>query len=82
MPPALEARPEIPEHLEHVWRGFLALESDRPRFWDVGPISYVAIDRYAARNRIDGDAFDRFAELIRRIDAADLKVINRKSGTG
>jgi hypothetical protein len=74
-PKALLAQPEIAPHLKTAWRAFWALVDDRQTgaMGGASGIPFTAIDRYAARYGVDDpDAFDRFAQRIRVIDAAYL----------
>ena len=64
----------VPEHLAFAWRAFWELSSDRSVGFGVGPIPFTAIARYADRYGVgERDAFERFLELIRGMDAAYLK---------
>jgi len=72
VPRALAQRPEVPQHLAMVWSAFFLLSGDRSiGFEGPGPIPFLAIDRYAERFGLTGDAdeFERFVELIRAMDA-------------
>lgn len=74
-PQALRDRPDLPEHLESVWRAFWSLTGDRQlgAYGGCGRIPFVAMDRYAERFRSgDIDDFERFETLIRRMDEAYL----------
>jgi len=69
--PALEARPEVADHLVFVWQAFWELNSDRAIGFAAGRIPFSAIDSYASRYGIhDIDAFDRFRTLIRAMEGA------------
>ncbi len=79
---ALDTRPEIEPYLRFVWDAFWELCSDRPVFGmgGVGAIPFSSVDRYAARVGIcDADAFSRFLNLIRRMDAAFLNRMTEAS---
>jgi hypothetical protein len=60
------------------WDAFAALSTDRPVGLDRGAIPWSSIDRYARRFGIEGDAFERFARLIRSMDAAYLSYLKDK----
>ena len=66
MPP--EAAPQ-PGH-DLFWRAWEALRNDR-QYTQTGiplPITFMAIDAYADRNRIDGQMFDTLHTLLRAMD--------------
>lgn len=68
LPRPLRTRPALRPELRPVWRGFIALCSDRP---PDGRIPFTAIDRYAARYGIDDpDEFERFHTLLVAMDQA------------
>jgi hypothetical protein len=80
--PALDARPEVSDHLGFVWSAFWELGSDRAIGFAAGPIPFTAIDAYAARYGIDDiDQFDRFRALIRAMECerADYQEERRKA---
>lgn len=70
--PCVASRVEVFGHLAFEWSAFHALSTDRQLGMAMGPIPWSAIDRYAIRYRIDGDDFDRFAQLIQAMDVAFL----------
>lgn len=79
MPAAILARPALKRHLLPIWDAFHALAGDRQIGMGVGPIPFVAIDRYAARFGIAGrDEFARFHALISAMDAAHQKHLAEK----
>lgn len=55
---------------DFYWRAFDLLRYDRQygAWGGESPISFVAIDAYARRYGIDGEAFDRFVSLINAVD--------------
>ncbi len=66
MPP--EAAPQ-PGH-EMYWQAWEAVQHDR-QYTQTGiplPISFMAIDAYADRRRIDGQMFDTLHTLLRVLD--------------
>lgn len=80
--PALDARPEVADHLVFVWSAFWELGSDRAIGFAAGPIPFTAIDAYAVRYGIeDIDQFDRFRALIRAMEGerADYQEERRKA---
>lgn len=70
LPPALEAQPDIPEHLRFAWDAFWFLMGDRAlSLGTVGPIHWVAISVYADRAGVsDPDQFDRLVRLVKAMD--------------
>lgn len=70
LPAALEAQPDIPEHLSFFWDAFWALNGDRPLGFGLpGPILWASIDRFADRAGVlDGDQFGRLVRFIRVMD--------------
>jgi hypothetical protein len=62
-------KPEIWQ--DYYWEAWQLLRYDRPYVGQFGiemPISYLAVDRYAERNGIDGEAFDHLLYFINLID--------------
>jgi hypothetical protein len=45
----------------------------------MGPIPWLAIDRYASRYGLIGDDFDRLVEIIQAMDAAYREYHEKKS---
>lgn len=82
LPPVLAARPVLAEHLEPIWAGFFAIANDRPfaSGWS-GPLSFLAVDAYARRRGWTGAEFDRWHELVTRMDRVYVEHINRKRET-
>lgn len=82
-PRALAERPALRRDLQFVWNAFWKLSGDRQLgFGGAGPLPFTAIDRYAARYRIDAtDDFDRFAALIGAMDQAYLKWASERAET-
>lgn len=71
--PFVQARVDPEPYLVFEWVAFQDLARDRPRGFGAAPIPWSSIDRYAARYGIhDIDKFDRFATLIKRMDAVVL----------
>lgn len=66
--PPPDAAPELWH--DFYWRAFEALRYDRHygAWGGESPIAFVAIDAYARRYGIEGEAFDRFIGLINAID--------------
>lgn len=65
-------RPEIDQRLVPVWAAFHALSGDRAAgFEGLGPIPFLAIDRYCERFGLadDVDQFECVHALIRAMDA-------------
>lgn len=75
-PQALADHKSPDAHLEFYWSAFWALSGDRQlgAFGGAGHIPFLAIDAYGRRYSVaDGDEFDRFAALIRAMDAVYLE---------
>lgn len=70
--PFMINKPELPERLEFVWDAFWALTGDRAMgFGSIGRITFLSIDRYAARFGVEGrEEFERFMTVIRAMDRA------------
>lgn len=64
--------PPIPEGLAWVWNAFWALGTCRSVGMGVGAIPWTAVDAYALRYGIMGDAFESFHFLIQRLDSIAL----------
>lgn len=62
-----------------VWRSFWSLTNDRQiGFGGIGGIAFTAIDGYARRYKIvDLDEFETLLELIQRLDAEYLAIVNK-----
>lgn len=70
--------PTIAEGYEVCFAAFLDLNADRQMTMGTGPIPFAAISEYATRlGVIDGDEFWLFYEMIRIMDVAFLKKINK-----
>jgi hypothetical protein len=76
----LEEDPEIPWHLEWVWRAFWRLSNKRQNGMAVNPISSEAFTAYCIRYNIrDEDVVSYLENLIDGMDAAFVDVINAKN---
>lgn len=75
VPPALERRPELPDHLTTLWQDYIRLS--RSRRYEQGqplPIPLDILDRYCQRfGPYTTDEFERFITLIEVMDAAYLE---------
>lgn len=72
-PKALLDRPELFDHLDHIWNAFQIVSTDRPSGMGLAPIPFSAIDRFARRYEIRSvDEFDRLRRLIGEMDRALL----------
>ncbi len=70
----------LEEHHMAAWNAFQTLRFDR-QFGAMGgalPLSFTAIDTYARRYGIEGEAFDHLLILVRSLDAAWLERVNTK----
>ena len=62
---------------QFYWDAWHALKYDRPFAGMSGmelPISYIAIDAYARRHGVEGQAFDRLIRFVSAIDFAHLEI--------
>jgi hypothetical protein len=71
-PQALETRPVIPDHLLVFWKAWITLGTTRPvsGMGGLTTIPWTAVDRYAIRHEITGQAFEDFWFIIQVIDRA------------
>lgn len=77
--PADDLPPQIDDGLDFIHTAFWRLSPDRAVGMGLGAIPFTAINAYAERYGVDDvDDFERFCELISRIDAAFLKIKNEK----
>lgn len=77
--PELDARVTVDVRLAFYWQAFWDLTTDRQIGMGIGPIPWSAVDRYAARHRLDDDEqFDLFARFVRAMDAVFLKTIHER----
>lgn len=70
--PCVVSRIDPFPHLSFEASAFYALSTDRPIALERGPIPWRSIYHYGERYRLDVDEFDRFAAVIRAMDAAYL----------
>ena len=82
MPKAILDRPPLKRHLLIVWEAFFALSGDRQMGMSIGPIPFMAIDRYAARFGIAGEEFERFHALLTAMDAVHQRHVAEKMKGG
>lgn len=68
--PWWDKRPEIPDSAAWFRAAYSALTTTRPVGMSVGPIPWTAVDRYAERYGIEGDAFERLTVWVRMMDQA------------
>jgi hypothetical protein len=81
-PPALRNRPTLFPGVAIYWQCFSDLTGDRQAGWGVGPIPWLAIDRWAAREGIDDpDDFALLVHLVRVIDGEWLAVKAKQAKT-
>jgi hypothetical protein len=75
--------PPVPDEWRFAYDAFNALKGDRAiGFGGIGPISFIAVDRYAIRYGIeDPEEFERFHDLIRAMDAAYMADVNKPRKT-
>jgi len=75
-PPSLAApAPELSRWLVPAWEAFSILSGDRQigAMGGAGPIPFTSIDRYAAREGIEGEDFDELLHFLRHLDGIYLK---------
>ncbi|MFC3693129.1 phage tail assembly chaperone [Chenggangzhangella methanolivorans] len=78
MPAALIAEPRLPDALLFYLEAFFDLTNDRAvGMGGAGAIPFGAIDAWARRYNVSGDAFDRLKDLIGRMDRvwSDLRQV-------
>lgn len=75
--PCVVSRIDPFPHLAFDAAAFYALSSDRPVGLARGPIPWRSIHFFAERYGLDVDEFDRFAAVIRAMDAAYLAYLNQ-----
>lgn len=63
------------------WRAWACLKGDRQygAFGGEGPMSFIAIERYARRYCIDGVDFETFLHLMMALDAEWLEFVAREA---
>lgn len=80
MPAALVNRVDVRPDLLLYWQAFDDLSGARPvGFGGAGDIPWTALDQWATRHGVTGDMFDMLVDVVRRMDAAWLKWVNRKT---
>jgi hypothetical protein len=77
--PCVANKPELFGHLYFEWGAFRALSTDRQIGMAMGPIPWLAIDRFSSRYGLIGDDFDRLCEIIQAMDAAFRDYHEKKS---
>jgi hypothetical protein len=65
--------------LELFYGAFLDLTTDRPMGWDARPIPWTAIKDYADAYDIRGEQREDLFDLIRAMDKAYLKHLQKKA---
>lgn len=76
------AKPEIDDGIAWYLAAFWDLNGDRQlgAMGGAGPISFLALDRYAERQGVtDADDFARFSTIIRGLDGVFLKHLTEKA---
>ncbi len=76
MPAEFYNRPKLLPGCDFYFEAFWELSSDRQIGMGVGEIPFSAIDRYAVRFDVHGDAFDTLRRVLRSMDAEYRKVVN------
>ena len=77
IPDVMANAPELGLGLEFFYEAFLELSTCRAVGFGVGPIPWVAMDRYARRYGVAGEDFDRFRQLIRALDEVFMAHANK-----
>jgi len=76
-PDVVPPKPRLPEYLHIYWKAFWAVNSDRNM--ETGRISFLAIDRFAARAGFETtDGFERLCTMIYAMDAEYMKKLSAK----
>lgn len=78
-PKALESRVSVRADLLLYWRAFFDLSTCRSSGLERGAIPWMAMDAWAKRVGLNGDAFERFVSAIRVMDGAYLKYWDEQS---
>jgi len=79
---ALAEKPRLLPHLIETWRAFFTLSSTRMiGFGTLGPIPWTAVDAYANRYGIKGEAFERFHRFITAMDGIYLEIMGKKKAS-
>lgn len=73
MPDSLKDPPELWEGLRLFYNAFFDLHGCRQLGDAVGPIDWIAIDRYCERYQIEGEQYDAMHYHIGRMDHAYLE---------
>ncbi|WP_247362165.1 hypothetical protein [Bradyrhizobium sp. 156] len=76
--PCVVSRVDLFPHLIFEAHAFRELSTDRPIGFDRSAIPWRSIDAFAARYGLVGDDFDRFAGIVRALDAAYLAHLKDK----
>lgn len=71
-PKALESQVTVRADLVFYWNAFFELSTCRLSGLERGPILWSAMDAWAARVGLVGDAFERFVSLLSAMDGAYL----------
>ena len=79
VPSKIANRPEIKPGLELYWKAFQDLSSDRDVGMGIGPIPWVSVHAWGARNHIWGDNFERLVMVIRGLDSIYMDKQGKKS---
>lgn len=67
----------MPESVGWVRAAYNALATTRSIGMATGPIPWTAVDRYAERYGIEGDAFERLTAWVRMMDHAARESTNK-----
>ncbi len=78
LPDSLRDVPKLWEGLALYYQAFFDLHSCRQRGEGIGPIDWLAIDRYCERNGIEGEQYEDVHFFISRMDHAFLEDFGAK----
>lgn len=79
LPDAVQNAPSLLPGLELYLEAYMDLATCRSTAFAVERVPWTAIDQYARRNGIDGEAFDYFLALMREMDQEYIDWMNDKS---
>lgn len=78
LPDSLRDAPKLWEGLALYYQAFFDLHSCRQRGEGIGPIDWLAIDRYCERNGIEGEQYEDMHFFIARMDHAYLEDVAKQ----
>ena len=79
VPDKIKNAPELNIGLMFYWKAYQDLTSDRDVGMGVGPIPWLSMDSWGARNRVRGDDFERLVAILKDMDATFMEHNSRKN---